>query len=90
MEPSSFVHCDDLYCNLTLAKADSAAPTTEHLEEMEKALTVLLTKCNNSKKLVGLKDLSAKVKAGEVVTEDHTIPLPAKSNYSLHSSFKFI
>ena len=67
MEPSSFVHGDDLNCN--------------HIKHPEISI-------NNF--MVGLKALSTKVKAGEVVTEDHTIPLPAKSNYSLHSSFKFM
>ena len=56
-------------------------PTKEHLEEMEKALTVLLTKCYNSKNLDGLK---SKLERWSLKTTHFLFQQKVTINYTSH------
>ena len=66
-----------VYYSSLLCSAGSATPSEEQLEAMDKCLTVILNKSNNSKNVVGLKPMSKK---GDC-TDDTTKPLLVKSKY---------
>ena len=71
--------CSKVYYSW-LASSRTFTPSKDQIEKMEKALSVVLSKTNNSKDVVGLKLMSKKVQLGEQLstTENDTLPLADK------------